>query len=71
MSIFSMSGVVELNLFPTGIRRIAFVAIDFDDFLGEYKEDYYAQIDGHLEANPVPGVEIFFYNSRTAFHRLS
>lgn len=53
----------------TDIRRIAFVAIDFDDFLGEYKENYYAHIDCHLAANSVPGIEILFYNSRTAFHR--
>ena len=52
-----------------GIKRIAFVAIDFDDFLGEYKEDYYAQIDGHLAANPVSDMEVVFFNSRTAFHR--
>lgn len=50
------------------VRCIAFVAINFDDFLGEYKENYYAQIDDHLAANPVNGLEILFYNSRTAFH---
>lgn len=53
----------------TDVKRIAFVAIDFDDFQGEYKEGYYAQIDGHLAANPVPGIDILFHNSRTAFHR--
>jgi hypothetical protein len=50
------------------VRRIAFVVLKFDDFLGEYKADYYEQIDRHLAANPLPCVDIVFYNERTAFH---
>lgn len=50
------------------VRRIAFVVLNFDDFLGEYKGDYFGQIDGYLAANPLPSVDIVFYNQRTAFH---
>jgi len=51
-----------------GVRRIAFVVLNFDDFLGEYKADYFGQIDRYLAANPIPSVVIVFYNQRIAFH---
>ncbi|MHB0919634.1 MAG: hypothetical protein ACYC22_01575 [Thiomonas delicata] len=51
-----------------GIRRIAFIVLDFDDFLGEYKANYFRQIDRHLADNPAGGIEIVFYNQRTPFH---
>ncbi len=50
------------------VRRIAFVVLNFDDFLCEHKADYFGQIDRHLAANPISGVDIVFYNQRTAFH---
>lgn len=52
----------------TGIRRIAFIVLNFDDWLGEYKADYFQQIDQHLAANPISGIDIVFYNQRTPFH---
>jgi hypothetical protein len=51
-----------------GVRRIAFLVLDFDDFLGEYKANYFQQIDRHLASKPVGGIDIVFYNQRTAFH---
>jgi hypothetical protein len=51
-----------------GIRRIAFIVLDFDDLLGEYKANYFQQIDRHLATNPVSGIDIVFYNQRTAFY---
>jgi hypothetical protein len=51
-----------------GIRRIAFVIPNFDDLLGEYKADYFQQIDRHIAANPVSGIDIVFFNQRMAFH---
>jgi hypothetical protein len=48
-------------------RRIAFIVPNFDDFLGEYKSDYFEQIDQHLAINR-PSVNIVFYNQRTCFH---
>jgi hypothetical protein len=49
-------------------RRIVFVVVNFDDMLGEYKTEYYKQIDASLEQAPIRGKEIVFYNRRTAFH---
>lgn len=51
-----------------GVRHIAFMVCDFDDCFGEYKSNYYRQIDQHLGANPIPGLEIVIYNQRTAAH---
>ncbi|HKR44539.1 MAG TPA: hypothetical protein VJU59_33525 [Paraburkholderia sp.] len=47
---------------------IAFVIVNFDDLFAEYKVDYYRQIDQSLGSEPVQGVDIVFYNQRTAFH---
>ena len=49
-------------------RWIAFIVLNFDDFLGEYKADYFEQIDQYLLAHPIPCIDIVFYNQRTAFH---
>ncbi|MDE2106241.1 MAG: hypothetical protein KGL39_53975 [Patescibacteria group bacterium] len=48
--------------------RIAFIVPEFDDFLGEYKSEYFQQIDKHLAVERTPGIEVVFYNLRTAFH---
>jgi len=50
------------------VRRVAFVVLNFDDFLGEYKRDYIRNIDLYLAANPVSCIDIVFYNQKTAFH---
>jgi hypothetical protein len=50
------------------VKRIAFIVINFDEWLGEYKSDYFAQIDQHLSSDQVSGIDIVFYNQRTAFH---
>lgn len=47
---------------------IAFIMINFDDWSGQYKANYYAQIDQHLESEPIDGIEVVFYNGRTPFH---
>lgn len=49
-------------------RHIAFVDLEFDDLLGEYKNKYFEQIDDFLEKNPVLDLELVFYNPRTAFN---
>ncbi len=49
-------------------RRIVFIVPDFDDFLGEYKVDYFKEIDQHLTSHPIGGIELAFYNHKTAFH---
>ena len=48
--------------------RIAFVILNFDDFLGEYKTEYHEQIDQYLATRPIPSLEVVFYNQKTAFH---
>ncbi len=48
-------------------RRIAFVIFNFDDFFGEYKAEYYEQIDQYLATQPILSLEIVFYNQKTAF----
>ena len=50
-------------------RRLAYVIVDFDDSLAEYKDRYYYQIDQHLVQNAVRGLEIVFHNQKTPFHR--
>ena len=53
----------------THTKRIAYVVINFDDLLAEYKEDYYQQIDRYLADNSFPGIEIVFHNQKTCFHK--
>ncbi len=50
-------------------KRIAYIIINFDDFLAEYKERYFQQIDQYLSNNPVPGIEVVFHNQVTCFHK--
>jgi hypothetical protein len=52
----------------TQVRRIALLVLNFDDLLAEYKENYFKQIDKYLATEPVDGIDIVFYNQRTAFH---
>ena len=50
------------------VRHVAFVVVNFDDSLGEYKTDYYEEIDQYLVGMPVAGIEVVFFNQRTCFH---
>lgn len=50
------------------VKCIVFVIINFDDPLAEYKAEYYEQIDQWLTVDLFPGIDIVFYNQRTAFH---
>ena len=38
-------------------RRIVFAVIHFDDWVGNCQPEYFAQIDRHLQADPVVGAE--------------
>jgi len=51
-----------------GVRHIPFVVVNFDDSLGEYKTDYYEEIDRHLAGMPVAEIEVVLFNQRTCFH---
>lgn len=49
-------------------RYFAYVNLCFDDFLGEFKREYFRQIDQYLSDNPIPGIAIVFHNDRMPFH---
>ena len=51
-----------------GVRHIAFVVVNFDDFLGEYKTAYYEEIDQYLAGKPVAEIEVVFFDQKTCFH---
>lgn len=51
-----------------GVRHIAFVVVNFDDSLGEYKTNYYKEIDRYLAGIPVAEIEVVLFNQRTCFH---
>jgi hypothetical protein len=53
-------------------KHIVYIILNFDGTFGEYKENYFQQIDQHLcqNANAVSGLEIVFHNQHTTyFHR--
>jgi hypothetical protein len=41
----------------------------FNDFLGEYKEEYFKQIDQYLSGCPTDGLNLVFHNDHTPFHK--
>ena len=47
--------------------RVALIIPNFDEFLGEYKCEYYAQIDEFLESIDTNLCRVAMFNSRTAF----
>ena len=49
-------------------RHMAFVVPNFDDFLAEYKANYFLQIDEYLGRETVPGLDVVFFNQTTTFH---
>jgi hypothetical protein len=59
--------MVSYNDSPN-VRHLAFVVLNFDDSLGEYKIDYYKEIDQYLFGIPVDGIEVVFFNQRSCFH---
>lgn len=49
------------------VQRVAFIVLNFDDSLAEYRANYYRQIDQHLAENPISELDIVFYNQWTGF----
>lgn len=49
-------------------KHVVFFIPSFDDILGEYKADYFNQIDKHLGSSAYADAKLVFYNQRTAFH---
>lgn len=52
------------------VKCVAFLVVNFDDSLGEYRIEYYAQIDRWLAVDLFPGIDIVFYNDRQSLHEL-
>lgn len=50
-------------------KYIVYINLHFDDFLGEYKENYLRQIDEYLSGHPFPRVNFAFHNDHTAFYK--
>jgi hypothetical protein len=50
-------------------QRYVYINLCFDDFLAEYKDEYFRQIDQYLSDNPFPAVELVFHNDYTAFYK--
>lgn len=49
--------------------RFAFVVVRFDDFVGQFQPEYFADIDAHLLLNPVVGAELIFCSASNLFER--
>jgi hypothetical protein len=53
-------------------HRIVFTVLNFDDWVGHYQVQYIAQLDAHLQANPVAGTGLVFCPARNLFeHRFT
>ena len=50
-------------------RRIIFTVVHFDDWVGDYQPEYFAQMDDHLLRNPVEGAELVFCAGSNLFER--
>jgi hypothetical protein len=50
-------------------EHIVFFVLNFDDPLGDYKADYFEQIDDHLGLSHPTVANLVFYNQKTAFRR--
>jgi hypothetical protein len=54
------------------VKHIVFFVVNFDEPHGEYKAEYFKQIDQYLASDLasdlVSGLDIVFHNQRTAFH---
>jgi hypothetical protein len=59
--------MVSYNSTPCA-RHIAFIVVNFDDSLGEYKTNYYEEIDHYLAGIPVSEIEVVVFNQITCFH---
>jgi hypothetical protein len=51
------------------LRNIAYIIINFDDSTGEYKENYYHEIDCFLKNRKPAKIEVVFHNQKTIFHK--
>ena len=50
-------------------RHYVYFNLCFDDFLGEYKERYFRQIDEYLSDNLISDLDLIFHNEPTPFYK--
>lgn len=50
-------------------QRIVFMVVHFDDWVGDYQPEYFAEMDTYLSQNPVPGAELVFCAASNLFER--
>lgn len=50
-------------------QRFVFVVVHFDDWVGDYQAEYFAEIDAHLLQNPVAESELVFCPASNLFER--
>lgn len=50
-------------------RHCVYINLRFDDFLGEYKEEYFRQIDEYLSGCITSEIDLVFHNDHTPFHK--
>jgi hypothetical protein len=49
--------------------RLVFVVVRFDDWVGDYQSEYFAQIDEHLLRSPIKRAELVFCPASNLFER--
>lgn len=54
---------------PCIARRIVFVVLNFDDWVGDYYPAFFREIDAHLLVNPIEGAELVFCLPNNLFDR--
>lgn len=61
----------QLSAFDEGLTAIHFVYLNvfFDDFLAEYKEAYFEQIDNDLAKTPVTPIKLVICNDHTPIYK--
>jgi hypothetical protein len=50
-------------------QRMVFTVVHFDDWVGDYQREYFAQMDEHLLRNPVAGADLVFCPASNLFER--
>jgi hypothetical protein len=68
-TILNATNQLAVRNFTGNAKLLVFAVINFDDFLCEYKMDYFDQIDRHIGQTLRANLEIVFFNQRTTFHR--
>ena len=64
-------GVSQLDCYDPDrkARRVIFVVLHFNDWVGDYQTEYIAQLDSHMLQNPVEGAEVVLNPASNLFNR--